>query len=194
MKLAHPGFKSSLLPPPDPQTYNRVLPPRPLPQRSKRTPVFSFLKGACYSFFPLRNDTFGFFLSISHCCCLPSGTIFPCLKNQVAAPWSPLFFFFHYSTMQGKKNNFSSTFVPPWLRPAVIKDGLSLLMLVCYLVLSDSLRPHGQQPHQALLFMGFSRREYWSRLPFPSPGGLLDPGIKHASLALQVDSLLLCII
>ena len=41
--------------------------------------------------------------------------------------------------------------------------------------------------------MGFSRQEYWSVLPFPSPGYLPDPGIKHASpvsLALQVDSLL----
>ena len=38
--------------------------------------------------------------------------------------------------------------------------------------------------HQPPLSMGFSRQEYWSRLPFPSPRGLLDPGIKPASLAL----------
>ena len=31
---------------------------------------------------------------------------------------------------------------------------------------------------QAPLSMGFSRREYWSELPFPSPGVLLDPGIE----------------
>ena len=31
--------------------------------------------------------------------------------------------------------------------------------------------------------MEFSRQEYWSRLPFPSPGDLPDPGIKSASLA-----------
>ena len=35
--------------------------------------------------------------------------------------------------------------------------------------------------HQALLSMGFSRQEYWSRLPFPSPGDLPDPGIKPVS-------------
>ena len=35
-------------------------------------------------------------------------------------------------------------------------------------VVSDSLWPHG--PHQAPLSMGFSRQEYWSGLPFPSPG------------------------
>ena len=37
--------------------------------------------------------------------------------------------------------------------------------------------------------MGFSRQEYWSGLPFPSPGDLPDPGIKHGSPALQADSL-----
>ena len=36
--------------------------------------------------------------------------------------------------------------------------------------------------HQAPLFMGFSRQEYWSRLPCPPPGYLPDPGIKLASL------------
>ena len=36
---------------------------------------------------------------------------------------------------------------------------------------------------QALLSMGFSRREYWSRLPFPPPGDLSDPGIEPTSLA-----------
>ena len=43
--------------------------------------------------------------------------------------------------------------------------------------------------HQASLSMGFSRQEYWSGLPFPSPGGVPDPGIKPRSPALQVDSL-----
>ena len=36
--------------------------------------------------------------------------------------------------------------------------------------------------HQAALSMGFSRQEYWSGLPFPSPGDLPDPGIKPTSL------------
>ena len=35
---------------------------------------------------------------------------------------------------------------------------------------------------QAPLSMGFSRQEYWSGLPFPPPGDLLDPGIEPASL------------
>ena len=37
--------------------------------------------------------------------------------------------------------------------------------------------------------MGFSRQEYWSRLPFPSPGDLPDLGIEPKSPALQADSL-----
>ena len=39
--------------------------------------------------------------------------------------------------------------------------------------------------HQAPLPMGFSRQEYWSGLPFPSPGDLPDPGIKPRSPALR---------
>ena len=36
--------------------------------------------------------------------------------------------------------------------------------------------------------MGFSRQEYWSGLPFPSPGDLPDLGIEPGSPALQEDS------
>ena len=36
--------------------------------------------------------------------------------------------------------------------------------------------------HWARLSMGFSRQEYWSGFPFPSPGDLPDPGIKPAYL------------
>ena len=44
--------------------------------------------------------------------------------------------------------------------------------------------------HQGPLFMGFSRQEYWSGLPCPTPGDLPNPGIKPRSSALRVDSLL----
>ena len=43
--------------------------------------------------------------------------------------------------------------------------------------------------YQAPLFMGFSRQEYWSGLPFPSPGDSPDSGIESGSPALQADSL-----
>ena len=36
-------------------------------------------------------------------------------------------------------------------------------------------------PHRAPPSMGFSRQEYWSGLPFPSPGDLPDPGIEPRS-------------
>ena len=49
-------------------------------------------------------------------------------------------------------------------------------------VMSDSLQPHG-------LSMEFSRPEYWSGQPFPSPGDLPIPGIEPRSPALQADSL-----
>ena len=42
---------------------------------------------------------------------------------------------------------------------------------------------------QAPLSMGFLRQEYWSGLPFPSPGDLPDPGIKPGSPAFQADAL-----
>ena len=37
--------------------------------------------------------------------------------------------------------------------------------------------------------MGFSRQEYWSGLPFPSPGDLPDPGIEPRSPTLEADTL-----
>ena len=42
---------------------------------------------------------------------------------------------------------------------------------------------------QAALSMEFSRQEYWRGLPFPSPGGLPNPGTEAGSVALQADSL-----
>ena len=43
--------------------------------------------------------------------------------------------------------------------------------------------------YQASLSMGFSRQEYWSGLPFPSPGDLPNPGIEPRSPTLQADAL-----
>ena len=54
---------------------------------------------------------------------------------------------------------------------------------------SNSLRPHGLQPTRFLCPWGFSRQEYWSRLPCSPPGDLSNPGIKPRSPILQADSL-----
>ena len=43
--------------------------------------------------------------------------------------------------------------------------------------------------YQAPLSMEFSRQEYWSELPFPSPGNLPHPGIEAGSPTLQADAL-----
>ena len=43
--------------------------------------------------------------------------------------------------------------------------------------------------YQASPSMGFSRQEYWSGLPFPSPGDLPNPGIEPGSPALEADAL-----
>ena len=48
--------------------------------------------------------------------------------------------------------------------------------------------------YQAPLSMRFSRQEYWSGLPFPSPGDLSDPGIEPRSPALEADTLTLLIL
>ena len=56
-------------------------------------------------------------------------------------------------------------------------------------VVFDSATPR-TVARQAPLSMGFSRREYWSGLPFPSPRDLLDPGIELRPSALQADALL----
>ena len=44
-------------------------------------------------------------------------------------------------------------------------------------------QPHGIVARLAPLSTGFPRQEYWSGLPFPSPGDLPDPGIERASPA-----------
>ena len=43
--------------------------------------------------------------------------------------------------------------------------------------------------YQASLSVGFSRQEYWSGVPFPSPGDLPNPGIEPGSPALRADAL-----
>ena len=54
--------------------------------------------------------------------------------------------------------------------------------------MSDSFDPMDCSP-PAPLSMDFSRQEYWSRVPCPSPGDLPDPGIELRSPTLQAGSL-----
>ena len=63
---------------------------------------------------------------------------------------------------------------------------------VSHSVVPNSLQPHGlycTPLDQAPVSMEFSRQEYWSGLPFPSPGDLFNPGIGPKFPALLADSL-----
>ena len=53
--------------------------------------------------------------------------------------------------------------------------------------MSDSVTPW-IAAHQAPLSREFSKKEYWSGLPFPSPADLPDPGIEPRSPTLQADA------
>ena len=65
--------------------------------------------------------------------------------------------------------------MPPFSHSVWVPSGFSCVQLFAVLrTVAD----------QAPLYMGFSRQEYWSGLPFPSPGDLSDTGIKLASSAL----------
>ena len=60
------------------------------------------------------------------------------------------------------------------------------------LTLCDPVSSPGELPssvaHRVPLFIGFSRRGYWSGLPFPSPGDLPDLGTEPRPPALQADA------
>ena len=64
-----------------------------------------------------------------------------------------------------------------------------MLVCVCQLLSHEPFATPQTVAHQAPLSMGFSRQEYWSGLPIPSPGDLPDPGIEPGSPTLQADSL-----
>ena len=67
---------------------------------------------------------------------------------------------------------------------------MSLRMCITLSVVSDSAAPW-TVACQVPLSMGFSRQEYWSGLPFPSPEELPNPGIEPWSPASQAGSLLI---
>ena len=70
---------------------------------------------------------------------------------------------------------------------------LTLLILIRHLTQCaqscETLQPYGLQLSMFLCSMEFSKQEYWSGQPFPSPGNLPHPGIEPRSPALQEDCL-----
>ena len=67
------------------------------------------------------------------------------------------------------------------------QHALRVCLLDCnpqlFAVMSDSFAAPGTVARQAPLSMGFCKQEYWSGLPFPPPGHLLDTGIEPTSPA-----------
>ena len=85
-------------------------------------------------------------------------------------------------------------FIPPSLSPAVFTHCVCSLCL-CFHWSEVKLLSHvwlfetlWTVAYQAPPSMRFSKQEYWSGLPFPSPGELPNPGIEPGSAALQADS------
>ena len=79
---------------------------------------------------------------------------------------------------------------PPWDQELARSQIITLTTQLCPLLFSflscvQLFVTPWTVAHQAPLSMGFSRQEYWSGLPFPSPGDLPDPGIKPTSPAWQ---------
>ena len=87
---------------------------------------------------------------------------------------------------------FLSLFLPPFLTPFLLflisKEFPNKFQSSCHFIPAQLL---GRVQffavpwtivHQAPLFMGFSRQEYWNGMPFPPPGDPPDPGIKPISL------------
>ena len=64
------------------------------------------------------------------------------------------------------------------------QNGLSMESHTCVLSCAWLFATLWTEAYQSPLSMAFLRQEYWSRLPFPSPGDLIDSGIEPASPAL----------
>ena len=74
-----------------------------------------------------------------------------------------------------------------WERNKGIRE--MTLLIFSHSVVSHSFATPTPVARQVPLSMGFSRQEYWSGVPFPSPGDIPDPGIELVSPTLQADSL-----
>ena len=81
---------------------------------------------------------------------------------------------------QRQGRNSQETIWQPWGRVGVPLQGMLACVRAVTSVVFDS-ETLWTVARQASLSMGSSRQEYWSGLPFPPPGDLLNPGIEHVS-------------
>ena len=92
-------------------------------------------------------------------------------KQNLQVSWHSLGFIVDWSLLPKKQSNYSHHSNIKWSEVAHSCPTLC--------------NPMDSSLHQAPPSMGFSRQEYWSVLPFPSPGNLPDPGIKPRSVSCQ---------
>ena len=92
-------------------------------------------------------------------------------------------FFLYHEHLEGKEHTYEDKILLFYQSPEDLACFLSLFSCVQLFATLWTIAC------QAFLSMGFSRQEYWSELPFPSPGDFPDPGIELWSSALQADSL-----
>ena len=139
-----------------------------------------------------KNKSFFFFLSEDNCLialqccgglCLTSIGISHCCCHPVAK--SCLF------AIHGLQHTrLPCPSLSPGVCPSLLLSKFQESVTIIYMVVQSlSCVMQSHVDHQALLSIGFSRQEYWSGLPFPSPGDLPDPRVEPRSPALQADSL-----
>ena len=83
---------------------------------------------------------------------------------------------FYLKSKHTQKSLFPRSFQSPWENSSCALDSAQSLNHVRLFATPWTVA------HQAPLSMGFSRQEYWSGLPFPTPGDLPHPGIEPTSL------------
>ena len=88
-----------------------------------------------------------------------------------------------------KENQRDESKVNSHLKVSTTTDWVISVLCLSHSVMSGSLQPHGLWPTRLLCPLGFSRQEYWSGLPCPSPEDLPNPRIEPRSPTLQADSL-----
>ena len=112
--------------------------------------------------------------------CSPTGTSIHGINKARTVEWRGDYSNHHFAVEKRAQKSQSSCLRSLWNRRAGI--GMHCCYLVAKLCLTLFVIPR-TAAHQAPLSVGFPRQEYWSGLPFPSPGDLPDPGMEHTSLA-----------
>ena len=126
----------------------------------------------------------------------PVSTVYPparavCFLPGVSLPWTLLKygFIFHPISSKWQNNNNNLPLEVRWLSRLLEPGRLFLESESQSLSHVQLFATSWPLACQAPLSMEFFRQEYWSGLPFPSPGDLTDSVIEHRSPALQADSL-----